>query len=500
MHIVLLGIDGLRPDLVTPETMPTLWGLATRGVWAESHRTVFPSETRGALTALVSGARPETTGVLGNEFFAFGANTQLTGTNTIHQWRAAEASLPDGMVTSSGLSAALAAAGLPMAVVTSSGQGSFTALSWGGERRGTVGYNVRHPAIGYPAPLAAAIEAAHCIPPTGMTAGGEAAVVAAFTRTVWPAHRPALAILWVTEVDGASHRYGVGAPDMLASMKACDEALAGLLHWRNSQPECDDIAIMVTSDHGHSTIGGLFSTAAVLRDSRLDPVGAVMRRGRIPALWWPVAPDQALLADMVAALAERPEVGAIFTRPEEPGSAHGCVAGTLSVALTGVGHARAPHLLVHLAGTADLNGHGHPGVTICDADGYFGTPLAGGTHGGMAPSELGAVFAAEGPGIASGRRLTAPTGIQDIAPTILAMLGARGPSSMTGRVLHEVLGAADPETASERFEARHGGRASLLRLRRVAGRPYLDAAEHALDGIHEDPPRRRDDLVVPRVA
>ena len=49
------------------------------------------------------------------------------------------------------------------------------------------------------------------------------------------------------------------------------------------------------------------------------------------------------------------------------------------------------------------------------------------------------VFAAFGPGIAAGRRLTAD--IIDFTPTILAMLGVRIPDDMEGRVIEELFDA-----------------------------------------------------------
>ncbi|WP_457813552.1 alkaline phosphatase family protein [Sinorhizobium meliloti] len=51
-HVVVLGIDGLRPDLVTESNMPHLAALAKDGTWNRRHTTVFPSETRGGAHGL----------------------------------------------------------------------------------------------------------------------------------------------------------------------------------------------------------------------------------------------------------------------------------------------------------------------------------------------------------------------------------------------------------------------------------------------------------------
>lgn len=493
-------MDGLRPDLVNAQTMPTLAALAGRGVESLAHRTVYPSETRGALTALATGARPETTGVLGNEFFARGAQRGLTRTNTIHDWRAAEALLPGGMVGATSLAETLHKAGRSLAVVTSSGQGSVTALAWEGERFGAASFNVRHPHLAYPSTLAADIEQRHGVPPTGWGAGGEMAAVEVFARSVWPARRPAATILWVTEVDSASHRYGLGSERMLASMAACDAALARLLDWRDAEPDRDAITLMVTSDHGHATIGGFVSASQALAEAglALDPEHVVARRGRAPAFWLRGARDAGRLNAMAQALAAQPWCGALFSAPTEPGSVEGVLPGTLSVALTGAGHRRAPDLLAHLAGDADENAHGVPGVGFADSDGHYGTPLGGGTHGGMSPAELNAVLVGEGAGLAAGRRVASRTGIQDLAPTILRLLGVAAPPSMTGRVLEELLDGGDAAPAPSAFalEATADGRTSRLRLCRVDGQVYVDAAEHEIAGAPQAAPVRRDALRV----
>lgn len=61
-QVVLYLIDGLRPDAITPETMPRLHALAGRGHYATG-RTIRPSVTVAALTTLASGVSPERHGL-----------------------------------------------------------------------------------------------------------------------------------------------------------------------------------------------------------------------------------------------------------------------------------------------------------------------------------------------------------------------------------------------------------------------------------------------------
>ncbi len=57
-RIVLLIVDGLRPDTVTPAQMPALTDLMARGWQARSATTVRPSITVAALASLASGVEP----------------------------------------------------------------------------------------------------------------------------------------------------------------------------------------------------------------------------------------------------------------------------------------------------------------------------------------------------------------------------------------------------------------------------------------------------------
>ena len=169
------------------------------------------------------------------------------------------------------------------------------------------------------------------MPATGFDRGAEKQAVDVFTKTVWPAKKPDATIIWLTEVDSASHRYGLGGDGMLTSMVQCDAAIGELLEWRDKQPERDSIVIFVTSDHGHSTsgtfvsIGEVFKQAGISAARQLDDgVDILYRRGRAPGLWLRKF-DKALLQDAHAALLAQDWYGATFTRAIEPGSSEGII-------------------------------------------------------------------------------------------------------------------------------------------------------------------------------
>lgn len=63
-RVILLILDGLRPDAVTPSVMPHLTGMAERGWRAERASTVRPSVTVAALGSLGTGVPPAEHGLL----------------------------------------------------------------------------------------------------------------------------------------------------------------------------------------------------------------------------------------------------------------------------------------------------------------------------------------------------------------------------------------------------------------------------------------------------
>jgi predicted AlkP superfamily pyrophosphatase or phosphodiesterase len=70
-HVVLISIDGLRPEFYLDDTWPapTLQHLARTGAHARAVRSVFPSVTYPSHTTMVTGARPGQHGVFTNRPF-----------------------------------------------------------------------------------------------------------------------------------------------------------------------------------------------------------------------------------------------------------------------------------------------------------------------------------------------------------------------------------------------------------------------------------------------
>jgi predicted AlkP superfamily pyrophosphatase or phosphodiesterase len=80
-HVVLISIDGLRPDAIAQFGAPTLSRLMREGSYTLSASTIFPSKTLPSHTSMLTGQPPAIHGILYNNRFPF--RTQSARSPTI---------------------------------------------------------------------------------------------------------------------------------------------------------------------------------------------------------------------------------------------------------------------------------------------------------------------------------------------------------------------------------------------------------------------------------
>lgn len=216
--VIMVSIDGLRPDTLHQGDTPTLDALADQGVFAPM-RPSFPSITFPNHYTLVTGLRPDHHGVIGNtmidpdipgEIFSVG---KKTGLDDPRWW--------DN--------------GTP-AWVTAQVHGLMTAVMfWPGSDVPIL--NTR-PDIWYH------FDASRT--PTQRVD----TVLSWFDRPV--DKRPALSLLYFDGVDHAGHKYGPFAPETRAAAKQVDTALAGLISGLAQRHVAANI--LIVSDHGMAAL------------------------------------------------------------------------------------------------------------------------------------------------------------------------------------------------------------------------------------------------------
>src|SRR6185436_2115845 len=67
--VIVLVIDGLRPDSITPAVMPNLARMKTAGVWYTNSHSIFPTVTRVNTTSITTGMLPFRHGIASNSLY-----------------------------------------------------------------------------------------------------------------------------------------------------------------------------------------------------------------------------------------------------------------------------------------------------------------------------------------------------------------------------------------------------------------------------------------------
>jgi arylsulfatase A-like enzyme len=466
--VLVIVVDGLRPDFITPAQMPRLLQLAGRGIVFTAHHSVFPTVTRLNGASFVTGAYPETHGLLGNTVYVPSVDP-LRGLDTARRENLERIASAEGrLLTAPTLAELLKTAGKSMLALGSGTTGAVFVLN---DRIASGA--VVHPEYTRPPGLRARIVERLGAPPAAATpnAAQHRYVVDAYLQLL-DEMKPEVTWIWLNDPDATGHANGMGAEPTRKSLAAVDAEIGRIEDALRASRRLDRTNIVVTSDHGFSTHTGGMRLAALaepfaraLPDGSPDIVvaeGAIYLRGN---------PDAARVDALVAALQKRPEVGAIFTRPRQDGGFEGSTAGTLAMNVARANHPRAGAILVSANWNDDANDAGIKGKTTQ-------TGVAG--HGTSSPYDIHNTLIAAGPDFRQHASSSVPTSNVDIAPTVLRLLGLPIPSSMTGRVLDEAFTSGpSPASIAVTHETRtvrnaDGSYELSAHISVAAGKQYLD--------------------------
>ena len=459
-RVVVCVFDGLRPDFVTPELTPNLARFAGTGTWFREARSVFPSMTRVATTSIATGAPAAVHGVVGNAFLF----PQVTTAHALDMSRADDVGLAERatggrLVEVETFGDALARAGRRLAVVHTGSAGSAHLINPRARTHGHWTFSIfGRDHTQTPEAVDEVIARFGPLPPRTLPRFEETDYAErVFREHVLADLDPDVALIWFNEPDTSFHYRFLGSPETLAVLKAVDAAFGRILAWIDARPDRDRYTVIAASDHGQ------ISTAQDLPlADLLGAQGHVTRRasertlaGASVAITGGCMGEIRILEggeprrDAVARwLLEQDFTGMLFSRGRN--AVDGEAPGSLSLALVGLDHPRAPDLVYVMRSDDRPDAYGRPGLCLMtEGD----VPVGGGMHGGLNRHELNTVLIARGAGFRAGED-DRPCGIIDIAPTVLAALGLAPVTTMTGEAL---IGAAPASTGPAVFEAGLGG-------------------------------------------
>lgn len=422
---LVIVVDGLRPDYITPDLMPNLTALGEAGAIGDAHHAVFPTVTRVNSTSIATGTYPREHGLLNNTIYLPAASPNPIDTGEAPALVDADRALQGRLITATTLGELLGRAGKTVLVAGSGTTGSALLLN---PRLDAGGALLSSRKFVRPEALQARAEAVLGPAPATATPSRAANrwVIDAYLELGLKEIKPDVTLMWLTDPDGTGHRYGVGAPQTIEALRHIDEELGRLLRTLEQRGLRERINLFITADHGFSTHGGPFNVSALLTARGLA-AGVKVIGGT--QLYLESGGDEKI-RQVVRVLQETPWVGAIFTRAKTPGDVAGFVPGTFSFDAIHYQHARTADILVDPNWSEAVNSHGYPGATTSGG-------VAG--HGTSSPYDIRIRLTAAGPDIKRAVRSQVPTGNVDLAVTLCHLHGLKPAPSMRGRVLTELL-------------------------------------------------------------
>ena len=400
---VLVICDGHRSDFISSEFTPNMAALAARGRRCMEHSSILPCVTRAVSAAIATGCRPRHNGIHGNRVvFEDGGQLRLfdlgkpdfrdvlrraTG-RTLHRPTVAErVANHGGAIIYSNVS--------PGAAYLQDPDGFGHVF----HRSGSSGPGSQ-PIAGLEGHV------------TSNDLDGDRKLAARFCVDVLDQRRPAVAVLWLANPDKIMHTTPLGSPTHIAALRAIDGCVGMVIEAvERRRREGDDILLLIGSDHGHETVGGIVHVDRLLVDAGLkrsiDSSEIVVAAQEFTGLVYMTDPAQ--MEPILAFLRQQEWFGDAFFG--DGLEAVGLPQGALKLAFT-------------TRYEAQRNAYGVLGSsTLIAAEGEGESKLGHGSHGGLGAHEQRPMLIADTVAPAGGAPIMDRTSVLDIAPTILSHLG-----------------------------------------------------------------------------
>lgn len=480
IKFLLVGFDGLRPEMVTQELMPELHRHAQEGVAFCNHRCTYPSETYVNLPSLVTGSTPSRHGMVANYYLDPNVDPREPFQGfSVPRIEKAQRAYGGRLFDAESLGEILQRAGRRMAVISTNSAGSVRLTHHQVFDHSHLSLSCHAPEASHPRDEVARIVSrlGTLAPKSIPDFEGVTYATDVFLDHLCRGDLPDLTILWYGEPDISYHIYGVGSPESRQVLAHVDAEFGRVLDWWRASDACESLQIVVISDHGHITKKTKVATGDLLRDAGFK-VGEHLEDGADLALIAGYGggirvrdKDLDMTREIGRALMEQDVCGMVFSAGRN--EVEGIVPGSFSKQLVMADHPRSPDIYYILRTSDEPNEHGYVGTCFFESRSSAG----GGVHGGLHPKELNSLCLTAGSLFDKARSVEAHAGIVDIAPTILNGLGIPAPRTMDGRVLHEAFanGSIDPpESVPEKYETGAGPYQQVLHRTRVGDSCYLD--------------------------
>ncbi len=444
---LIFFFDGLRPDYITEEAMPNLFAFSKSGTYGKQHHSVFPTVTRVNSSSYSTGSYPKTHGIMGNTVY-FPEVNPVKGLNTgeAQNLQKINAATNGNLLTTVSIGEILQQSGKRMMVFSSGSTGQALL-----QNHKVSGGAVINPDMILPESFKEEVYQQIGPAPKYAKPNRERHewVTDALIKFGLVDNGPEVCAIWLSDPDGAAHADGIGSPAAVESIKIVDGQFGRVIKTLKEKNLDTIFNIIISSDHGFVTYLKAENLVADLikQKFKLDTASqdVVVAEGAI----YVKDHNKNKIQAIVNYLQGQPWVGAIFTKDKHPGSNEGWVNGTLSFSSIHWNHKdRSADILVDRNWNDEKNEKGYAGLAF--------SKWGAAGHGGLSPYEVQIPLLASGPSFKKAFSSEIPTSNVDIVPTILYLHNLPVPSSMDGRVMHELLLSGNkkplPKVRTERTE------------------------------------------------
>jgi predicted AlkP superfamily pyrophosphatase or phosphodiesterase len=473
--ILTVFLDGLRPDQVTTQNTPNIASLIKGGVRFLNHHAVFPTETRVNVASYVTGRKPGFHGIVSNTFIAYNKGTPWE-VNTGQRRSLAQLDEETGghLLLTKSLGEILAENGKKMITINIGSEGNAFLNNHKAEKNGGL---VIHP--DFTIPEKEEKDITHIVgdwPPAGIPDTERIHhATSILLDYVIPKYDPTVVTLWLSEPDRAQHKTRISSHQALQGIEQADAEIGRIVKYLRDRGLNDSTDLLVASDHGHSTVSQTVSVAdqlvlAGLKEKN-DSTDLLVSATGGCALFYVRNHEKAKIQAVAEYLMAQEWCGSLFSNSTIPGA--------LPMLTTRDQTSRSPDILISFKWSDEATSQGIQG-TAAFVKGNV--PVGAGSHGSLSPFEIRNLLLATGPDFKNGICDQTPSGIIDLMPTILHILGLSTYGVLDGRVLSEALaGGPNPndmprEAYITRASRTVGGQTfeQELRTSRVNSTEYLD--------------------------
>lgn len=280
-HVVVISIDGLRPDYYLPDparktVTPALDALRLRGSWADGVISQFPSLTYPAHTSIATGARPARHGIVHNTHF-----DPLNGSNA---WMFENRAIKVPAVWDAAKAAGLTTAGISWPVTVGAAI-DYLLPETNQAPRDTTWLDLmrRQSTPGLVDEVVARLGGFE--PNANRDYVQRDWFSAAAAAHIIEKYKPNLMMIHLVDADTAQHQFGPHSPEAVAAIGRVDGRIAEILRALDAAGITGQTAVIITGDHGFYRVHSAFQPNAVLRGAGLLETDAA---GRIVA-WTAIA-------------------------------------------------------------------------------------------------------------------------------------------------------------------------------------------------------------------